>query len=725
MKNWKRILSSVLVFCLLAGFAPSAFAAEDSTELVYADSGESVTVGNVTVTGEGDAASANAYDGGSASLTVEGSVTQTAENASVSPVDVYSSGEGSVAAVNISGDVSGEGVGGTGVSASGSDGGSAQVQVDGKVDVEGDQSADGIQAFANNNASVVISVGEGIDASVSSDNSEYSSATGVSSVSSTGSTIDIDVNGDVSAESGMYSTGVSSSAHSDGKADINITGNINTTGDQTATAISANGNGDTTVTVEGDVSAEASGTPSTDGEDGPNWSEATGVRVQQITTNGDIVINITGDVSAENSGDYAYGTIQQARPYPEYKYDEETDLWIETDDAEPSTAKSSVNVTGNISASSATEAYGAMLYARSGASTELHVEGNVSADADKVATGIEVSNETNGTAVVSVVGDVSSNHDGLTVYGDGTGSIAVTIDGTLSGDDAAVRLGSSDVTDSLTLTVWKAELNEDGKVVVPSTLSEEQLANIPDEQRASVEKGLQDLSDAAEAVEANILYIIKLEQPNAGGSLSLSGTTKSDGYDVAKEGDNVVLLIAVAEGYQLDAAYNGDGTKVALQQDSNGNYFLVVPKGGGVYFSADFSQIPVVEAAPVYTPVVAPAKKAIAKAEDEISAEIADAEGKPIAVVVKDSAGNVVKANIDIVFYDDSTFEIDLDFDGNVTRLQGSFKLVDGVLTFTLKNGSEIQLTEDGILVIPLANGNTLEIKLDQATIDALTKSLK
>ena len=718
MKNWKRILSSVLVFCLLAGFAPSAFAAEDSTELVYADSGESVTVGNVTVTGEGDAASANAYDGGSASLTVEGSVTQTAENASVSPVDVYSSGEGSVAAVNISGDVSVQGNDSTGVSASGSDGGSAQVQVDGKVDVEGDQSADGIQAFANNNASVVISVGEGIDASVSSDNSEYSSATGVSSVSSTGSTIDIDVNGDVSAESG-------SSAHSDGKADINITGNINTTGDQTATAISANGNGDTTVTVEGDVSAEASGTPSTDGEDGPNWSEATGVRVQQITTNGDIVINITGDVSAENSGDYAYGTIQQAGPYPEYKYDEETDLWIETDDAEPSTAKSSVNVTGNISASSATEAYGAMLYARSGASTELHVEGNVSADADKVATGIEVSNETNGTAVVSVVGDVSSNHDGLTVYGDGTGSIAVTIDGTLSGDDAAVRLGSSDVTDSLTLTVWKAELNEDGKVVVPSTLSEEQLANIPDEQRASVEKGLQDLSDAAEAVEANILYIIKLEQPNAGGSLSLSGTTKSDGYDVAKEGDNVVLLIAVAEGYQLDAAYNGDGTKVALQQDSNGNYFLVVPKGGGVYFSADFSQIPVVEAAPVYTPVVAPAKKAIAKGEDEISAEIADAEGKPIAVVVKDSAGNVVKANIDIVFYDDSTFEIDLDFDGNVTRLQGSFKLVDGVLTFTLKNGSEIQLTEDGILVIPLANGNTLEIKLDQATIDALTKSLK
>ena len=222
MKNWKRILSSVLVFCLLAGFAPSAFAAEDSTELVYADSGESVTVGNVTVTGEGDAALANAYDGGSASITVEGSVTQTAENASVSPVDVYSSGEGSVAAVNISGDVSVQGNDSTGVSASGSDGGSAQVQVDGKVDVEGDQSADGIQAFANNNASVVISVGEGIDASVSSDNSEYSSATGVSSVSSTGSTIDIDVNGDVSAESGMYSTGVSSSAHSDGKADINI-----------------------------------------------------------------------------------------------------------------------------------------------------------------------------------------------------------------------------------------------------------------------------------------------------------------------------------------------------------------------------------------------------------------------------------------------------------------------------------------------------------------------
>ena len=108
MKNCKRLFSCVLIVCMLLSLSPAIFAADDSDQPVNIGPGESVTVGNVTVTESGvDAVSASAAGGENSTLTVEGNVTQ--EGSDFYPVNAYTNGDGSTATVTVTGDVSGEG----------------------------------------------------------------------------------------------------------------------------------------------------------------------------------------------------------------------------------------------------------------------------------------------------------------------------------------------------------------------------------------------------------------------------------------------------------------------------------------------------------------------------------------------------------------------------------------------------------------------------------------
>ena len=50
------------------------------------------------------------------------------------------------------------------------------------------------------------------------------------------------------------------------------------------------------------------------------------------------------------------------------------------------------------------------------------------------------------------------------------------------------------------------------------------------------------------------------------------------------------LGIAVPDGYTLTGAYNGEGEKIALEKDADGNYYVVVPRGGGVYLSVELEK---------------------------------------------------------------------------------------------------------------------------------------
>ena len=79
---------------------------------------------------------------------------------------------------------------------------------------------------------------------------------------------------------------------------------------------------------------------------------------------------------------------------------------------------------------------------------------------------------------------------------------------------------------------------------------------------------------------------LKLNSLKEGGSISLlnkDGTEKDD-Y-AAQQGEKFYIKVNVEDGYTLDAVYNGDGEKQKVEVDDDGNYYIVMPKGGGVYLS--------------------------------------------------------------------------------------------------------------------------------------------
>ncbi len=135
-----------------------------------------------------------------------------------------------------------------------------------------------------------------------------------------------------------------------------------------------------------------------------------------------------------------------------------------------------------------------------------------------------------------------------------------------------------DPTNKVNLTAWKIKTNENGNVAEYYTENE---GNV-------LPEGISP-TGVDRDFEKKINYIIRTEKP-AGGNFKVldangKALSKSHGYDVAHEGEKVILKADA--GYQITAAYNGTGEKTPLQKDSNGDYYLVVPKGGGVNLSAE------------------------------------------------------------------------------------------------------------------------------------------
>ena len=619
MKNWKRLFSCVLIVCMLVSLSPAVFAADDSSEPVQIADGESVTVGNVTVTEGGDAVSALAFEGESTTLTVEGDVKQTSEDW-VYPVNVYADEENASATVNVTGSVVAEGEGGTIVYVS-VDGGEATASVGGDASLKAtgdDVYASGVNAFVDGES-------------------------GTSNVSIGG---DLEVSGSSAAGVTVYNADAREEWNSE-------------TGETEYTPIESS-SAETTVTVAGNITASGENNAT-----GVNASSAVGATA---------TVEVGGNVSAE--GDDAAGVHA-------YAGDE---------------SKTSVTVGGDVTVEGK-DATGVNAYAADGGEASVTVEGNVSAKLEESGFGaaaVWASAYEGGSADVHVVGDVDGGI-ALSTYGDSC-EIKVTVEGTVSGEDAAVMVyPGNNNSDEVTLLLWKAELNENGNVVEAYQYPVEA---VPEEMREEVEKANEENAADAAKVEDNILYIIKLEQLSEGGELSVSGTEKVDGFDVAKEGDNVILKIAIADGYKLNGAYNGLGEKVALLQDSNGDYYVIVPKGGGVYLSADVSKI----ASPQYIPAT---KKLIAQTDNSI------------AVTVTDKNGNEKESKLNIRFFDDHSFEIRID---GLLRIKGDYKFVGDDLVFVLKDGAEIKANDAGQLVFELDGGNISFTLNDEFVKDLKTK---
>ena len=212
-------------------------------------------------------------------------------------------------------------------------------------------------------------------------------------------------------------------------------------------------------------------------------------------------------------------------------------------------------VAGDIDVQSSSNTKGAYVTAFTGGEIELACGGSVLAEGDGAIALDVAAMEGGAQATVTVAGDVVATGDGaigLIVQAEDTGTVEVLVEGTISGDDAAVQVWGAGTEEAATLTVWALE----GEIVGAR-------------------------GGDAEAFAQRIQYILKAD-PIEGGDVALDGATKYKDFDVATVGTTVTMLPNLAEGYILLGVNNND---TALAKDEDGHFFLEVPQGGGVYLT--------------------------------------------------------------------------------------------------------------------------------------------
>lgn len=414
------------------------------------------------------------------------------------------------------------------------------------------------------------------------------------------SVTDVSVTGNLSAMDIAVNTAVHE--NSDGKVTIN--GSV--TSETDALYVGANGNSSNFVSVVGDVSGGDCGVNS--------WSRVSGKTD----------VSVTGTVSGDNKGIHA----------------------------EASKGTTSVNVNGEEASVTGVEA-GLDILVKNSGKVEADIFGDVNGlgEGDGVGMGIHAETYTYGQSSIKVTGDVTANEAGIVVqsYGkagsdgipveqhlednsedassvsditidvngdvDGgyvgidacagySGSVEVLVNGDLFGDDYGllaeildgesaldilvagtmtagrpVQISSDDLADEcdVLLTAWKiVPTNDDGIIA----------------ERASAEAFL----DQDEDFEKAIGYIIRYEQPEEHGTFTAvdedgNSLGTSHGFDVANEGDTILIHPDLEDGYEIVAAYNGVDEKTPLPVDEDGNFYLIVPRGGGVYLSVDVDLI--------------------------------------------------------------------------------------------------------------------------------------
>ena len=473
-----------------------------------------------------------------------------------------------------------------------------------------------------------------------------------------------------------YATAVDVVAHSDSQGSVKVDGDIDLDAsgknaeseeksiDSTGSAVEVYTDASASVDVSGDVNVSVSGTNAVaNGVGGMTWG-----------SNSDITITVDGDVIVTSEDSRARGVN------------------ISVDDSD---STGLLEIGGDVVAEGKNWVIGVQMDALNGGEATAKIGGDIKATSS-AEEGIGISTAvSDGSNIIQVGGDVYGSTNGLEVGSYSEGTIDVVIEGTLSGDFYPVHVSGMGVNGDVTLTVWKIVPNKDQQYVGYNAVEEYMTAE-------QIEKAK---NDAAE-LEKNILYIIKLTQPNAGGSVSLGGVSDSHGFDTAKEGDTVTLKASLQNGYKVAAAYN-NGTALTLK-DADGNYYIVVPKGGGVSLSVLLEKIAQDTAPAPLVPVAVTTEAETASEKqliDEFAFAAADSEAK-------------------VSFYDDSTFVIALP-DG--TEIGGTFAFVDGKLTF---NGIELDVTideEDGSYhcIYTTEAGETIEFVLEAEFVEKLKAAVE
>ena len=177
-------------------------------------------------------------------------------------------------------------------------------------------------------------------------------------------------------------------------------------------------------------------------------------------------------------------------------------------------------------------------------------------------------------------GNLTAKEEGLIL--DGDGEFDVLISGTLASEGTPVLISESVNPANVSITVWKIE----NPVEAENASGEKEKHVVLEGEQG---KDDQKVTDNSKAVEQKIQYIIKVE-PSQEEMFNLSGVEKSHGYDVANEDETVTIKINVPAGATVKAAYGTEGKELPLEKDNDGNYFVKVPRGGGVFLHAEIEE---------------------------------------------------------------------------------------------------------------------------------------
>ena len=366
---------------------------------------------------------------------------------------------------------------------------------------------------------------------------------------------------------------------------------------ENALTVKASGGHNATVTVDGNVTAtssEASEVEQVEGVvvnvsgnnssadisiDGTVTSDSIGAEVNN-NLGATAELTVTGDVTVEGTGD--------------------KDVAVSAQTITVSQSTTTVDINGSVQSTADGLSAGAISFAGN-AETEVNVDGEVDAAQTgliigaaavsweekpasasvEVRIGGDLSSE-KGPAIEATV-DMTSKDSGQQLKGDAV----VIVEGTISSEkddgpiikagipdnyDAAGEISST--LDTLDLTVWKIDI-KDGQTLAA------------DSERVEDKK-----------FEKRINYIVKLEpnekfdyaavkQDNSAlDTVTATINGEEYSYDVAHESEKVYLKINT-KGYRIKGAYNVDGEKKEIDHDSEGNYYIEVPRGGGIYLSVE------------------------------------------------------------------------------------------------------------------------------------------
>ena len=182
---------------------------------------------------------------------------------------------------------------------------------------------------------------------------------------------------------------------------------------------------------------------------------------------------------------------------------------------------------------------------------------------------VTVANE--GSTRVVIAGDVISDGNGVELTAAGEEKTDLIIDGPLvvtGGTSVVLKDDDTVLGDKLTLTVWEMTPDRDGDYVKRETIDDK-----TDSKKLVADR------EAEKAIQ----YIIRIDDSQQN-MIRADGARDYQGRKVANEGDIIVLKIDVPAGLMIDEVY-GDQNRTSLIKDENGNYYMIVPRGGGVLFS--------------------------------------------------------------------------------------------------------------------------------------------